>query len=108
MSIGKRIKECRLDIDLTQDQLAKLAKITQPTLSALERGESQGSTHLSIIADALGVNSFWLETGVGEKFPTGRLTPTESTLVRHYREATPEGKLFIEFSANAAPKQVNH
>lgn len=67
MSIGTRIKEARIEKDLTQKQLAAKVGIKQPTLSELERGDSAGTTMVASFAAALGVNALWLETGKGEK-----------------------------------------
>lgn len=66
-SVGGRVKARRNELGMSQLELAKRASITQPTISALERGESQSSGSLASIADALGVSALWLETGLGNK-----------------------------------------
>ncbi|WP_440590609.1 XRE family transcriptional regulator [Rheinheimera fenheensis] len=63
MSVGKRVKEARQAAKLSQADLAKQVGITQPTLSELERGISQSSTHLISIAKICGVDPNWLLTG---------------------------------------------
>jgi transcriptional regulator with XRE-family HTH domain len=67
MMIGERIKQTRLEIPMTQSELAKKAGIKQPTLSELERGSSGSSSHFSGIAATLNVNALWLQTG--KRFP---------------------------------------
>lgn len=52
---------------MNQTELATLAGLTQPTISALERGGSTTSGKLASIADALKVSALWLETGMGER-----------------------------------------
>lgn len=69
MSIGKRVREARLEANLTQKALAIKSGIKQPTISSLESGESQSSGSLAQMAAALGVNALWLETGKGPKHP---------------------------------------
>lgn len=61
-----RVRQARKHAGLTQRQLADLVGVRQPTLSDLERGESQSSAMLIQIAAACGVNPQWLATGLGE------------------------------------------
>lgn len=67
MSIGKRIREVRIQRGLTQAQLAAKVGIAQPTLSELERGDSAGTGNIATFASILGVNALWLETGKGPR-----------------------------------------
>lgn len=53
----------RAELAFSQAELAKKAKVTQPVISELEAGKAQTSGHTPSIADALGVNAYWLETG---------------------------------------------
>jgi len=48
-------------------ELAKKAKLAESTIYDLERGDSQSTTKLHLIADATGVRVQWLETGKGAK-----------------------------------------
>lgn len=66
-TVGARVRICRQALKMSQLELAKLAGLTQPTISSLERGGSNTSGSLASIADALGVSALWLETGLGEK-----------------------------------------
>ena len=50
--VGKRIKERRDLLGVTQDQLAALAGITQPTLSSIERGDTKRPEAVTILAIA--------------------------------------------------------
>lgn len=65
MSIGTRVKAARKKAGLTQKELAAKAGMKQSTLSELETGESAGTTSIASLANALGVNALWLETGDG-------------------------------------------
>ena len=69
MSIGKRIKEVRKELKLSQAALCAKIGIHQSTLSELETGESTGTTYLARIAAALSVSALWLETGRGSREP---------------------------------------
>lgn len=104
MTIGHRIKEARLAAGMTQKELGKKVGITQPTISELEGGDSAGSGYLPSIAAALGLNALWLESEKGPKYPIKSITPKEMLLITAYREATDQGKTFIEMACDSAPK----
>lgn len=106
MTIGERIKAARKAIPMTQGELAAKVGVKQPTLSELERGDSASSAHLPAIAAALGLNALWLQTGKGPKHPVSSITPKEMLLITAYREATDEGRTFIEMACDSAPKAV--
>lgn len=65
MSLGKRIKQIRKKLGLSQKELAKRAEIDQPLISYLENGQTKGTSFVSTIADILGVDALWLATGKG-------------------------------------------
>ena len=75
MNIGTRIKEVRKARNITQANLAKLAQTNQSAFSQLESGELNNSTSLPSIAHVLGVNAYWLETGIGSP-DVGYVEPT--------------------------------
>ncbi|MFC6519723.1 hypothetical protein ACFQAT_07990 [Undibacterium arcticum] len=68
------------------------------------KGDSAGSAYLPAIAAALGVSALWLQTEKGPKYPIKSITPKELLLITAYREATDEGKTFIEMACASAPK----
>lgn len=63
---GERVKMRRFELGLSQEKLGQLAGLTQPTISALEKNRAHTSGSFASIAQALQVNAFWLETGLGE------------------------------------------
>lgn len=67
MSIGTRIKLLRKEAKLSQIELAERVGLKQSTISDLEVGKSTGTTYLAQIAQVLGVNALWLETGKGAR-----------------------------------------
>lgn len=69
MTIGQRIKQERKARKLTQVELAKASKVQQSTIADLERGRTSGTPSTPQIAQALGVNAYWLATGKGQKEP---------------------------------------
>lgn len=67
---GERVKARRLELDLSQTELANKAGLTQPTISGLEKNRSHSSGSLASIARVLGVSALWLETGMGDMVPS--------------------------------------
>lgn len=68
---GERVKMRRIELGMSQEKLASLSGLTQPTISALEKNRANTSGSLASIAAALGVSALWLETGLGEMVPPG-------------------------------------
>jgi len=64
-TLADRLVQARTDRGLSQEDVAKLASITQQSYSDLERGISKRTTRIGSLAHALGVDAYWLETGVG-------------------------------------------
>jgi transcriptional regulator with XRE-family HTH domain len=104
MTIGQRIKAARQEIPLTQTELGTKVGLRQSTISELEKGDSAGTAYLASIASVLGLSALWLETGKGPKYPIKSITPKEMLLIAAYRDATEEGKTFIEMACDSAPK----
>lgn len=66
-TLGDRIRKTRMELGLTQAEVAKRAKVTSSAISNLEQNTRFTSRSLLAIAAALGVSANWLETGIGEK-----------------------------------------
>lgn len=65
--IGRRIFEARAKREMTMDQLAAKAKVSQPTISKLERGiHDPAAGVVEKLARALGVDPCWLAYGTGQ------------------------------------------
>ncbi|WP_111894194.1 XRE family transcriptional regulator [Acinetobacter sp. MB5] len=63
MELKDRLKLARKNAKKTQKEVAEHVGITQPTLSQLEIGLLNSSTFLPAIANFLGVDAYWLQTG---------------------------------------------
>jgi transcriptional regulator with XRE-family HTH domain len=64
--VKDRLKWARKRAKLSQEKLAYMTGLTQPTVQRLEKGKISSTTHLLVIARALNVSPDWLETGQGE------------------------------------------
>ena len=85
-TVGDRMKEARAIRKITRPRLAELTGVGYSTLSEIERGGMQTSTKLRVIADALGVNLRWLETGKGP-MESGGGASDDWTDLRAYAQA---------------------
>ncbi|XXQ67421.1 XRE family transcriptional regulator [Neisseriaceae bacterium B1] len=75
-NFAERIKERRLELQLSQSALAKRDKVSQGTIAQIELGHSQGSGKIVDLAMALGVSPEWLLYG---KNPPTELTKSPDT-----------------------------
>lgn len=66
-SFGQRVRKRRLELGLSQGDLAKAAGIKQPTVSNIESGRNKGSAYAVQLSGALKCSPQWLATGKGDK-----------------------------------------
>lgn len=101
-SFAERVKETRVNAKLTQEQLAKLAGISQITVSNIERGRNEGSRYLLQLAKALKVRPEWLVTGLGERVPGIDSEGIVAEFAWLYNNTTDEGRTFLCNAIKAA------
>jgi phage repressor protein C with HTH and peptisase S24 domain len=77
MTMGDRIEERLTTLGISQAELARRVKVSQPTINALIRGGSTGSKHLHKIASELETSPAWL---VGETDDPSPIAPRTSTV----------------------------
>jgi len=92
--VGDRVRQRRLEMGLSQPQLAKrVGTITYQAIQALEGGG--GSKHLVSIARALGVTAEWLQDGQGpppaKVVMGGGARPSERLKVLGMAQCGPDG-----------------
>lgn len=94
MTLGKRIKDLRLTLGLTQVQLAGKAGVSQGSLSAIETGETvmlKAETILGL-ADALGTSPEWIQTGRGPPGESVRPDPDQAEALHIFRALSPAAR----------------
>lgn len=64
-TLAERLNQAMTASGMSQGALAKASGVAQPTIWRLTSGNARGSTKIVEIANALGVRSEWLSTGVG-------------------------------------------
>lgn len=69
-SLGSRIKQILIEKGMSQSELARLVGVKQQTISYICSPENPATTsrYATKIADALGVNPVWLQTGDGGQY----------------------------------------
>jgi transcriptional regulator with XRE-family HTH domain len=67
ITLAERLKERRLELQLTQEDVAKMAGVTQGTIGNLETGDRKNPRELLAIARAVKLRPEWLKTGKGPK-----------------------------------------
>ncbi|WP_038342275.1 XRE family transcriptional regulator [Acinetobacter sp. A47] len=68
-TLRERLKESRKRAGKTQAEVAEAVKMSQPAYQALESGKNQKSSYLPQIAQFLGVDIIWLQTGEDKILP---------------------------------------
>ena len=64
-TLAKRLIWARERREMTQETLAKAAKVSQSTIGNLEAGIRLSSRKIAVLASVLGVDALWLSEGVG-------------------------------------------
>lgn len=69
MTMGERIEERLAALGISQAELARRVKVSQPTINALIRGNATGSKHLHRIAAELETSPAWLALETDDPTP---------------------------------------
>lgn len=95
-SIGRRIRETRLERGWTQDQLAQAVDVSRSAVAQWETGRAgQVTGNLTRIAEVLEVGVEYLMYG-GERHVAGEVRRgDELALLRLYRECTDEDRQMV-------------
>ena len=65
--MASRAKKRRIDLELSQEQVAAATGLKQTDISKLERGKIAKTTGILRLAQALKCNPYWLEFGEGDQ-----------------------------------------
>jgi transcriptional regulator with XRE-family HTH domain len=103
-SIGKRLREQREALGLTQDTLAARLGKSRNTIGAWERGEQYPSAAFMAQAPEWGFDMIYLLTGRRAIEAIRELTADEAALLDTYRGATDDGKALARSVLGMAQK----
>lgn len=86
-TLAQRLKYARELANLSQQEVAKRANISQPTYFKIENGSTLKPRNILEIAHALNVNVDWLATGEGEMMHTTHHLTTLAQRLKYARES---------------------
>lgn len=94
--LGYRVRMCRLNLGITQRELAKACDLSAAYISQIESGKKQniGRNNLEKIAEALGETVEFLLYGTKKDPPVKRpvLSKDENAMLEIYRKLADEGQ----------------
>lgn len=112
MGVGQRLRDIRERRKLTQEQLARDAGVTQPSISELETGETKeiSGPVLISISRALKINPIWLMTGEGQEELNIVLHASERgrRILEVFEESNDQAKATLFQVANALAQPKNN
>lgn len=98
-TMGKRIREQRIRLGLTQDQLAKITHIPKPTLSSYENDRVDiKSSIIAELAEVLGTDPNYLILGEKEE-DSNSLTTEICSLINKITDQKIQQVLYIQIKA---------
>ncbi len=102
MGIGKRIKEARVSLGYTQEDLAKILGVTKGAVANYEIETSHPKEPILYkLFDALKVDANYLfQDEMGSNYPM-KVSYTEMEYIKKYRALDPHGKKMTDFTLNA-------
>lgn len=105
-TLAERLNQAMELSGISQGALAKASGVAQPTIWRLTSGNARGSTKIVEIANALGVRSEWLSTGVGPMRDEGQrhAIPQQKTELRPTDTFRIEA---LDFYVSAGPGAIN-
>ena len=63
--MGARLQAVRIEREVTKAELGRLAGLTAPSITQIEKGGQSGVEVIAALAQALGISPGWLAFGVG-------------------------------------------
>lgn len=70
--IARRLREIRLDLGMTQDEVAEVIEVSRPSVSMLEAGERRLSVlELVALVERFRARSEWILYGKGSRYRRG-------------------------------------
>lgn len=106
VGLAERLNQAMELSGMSQGALAKASGVAQPTIWRLTSGNARGSTKIVEIANALGVRSEWLSTGIGPMRDDGQMP----AISQPKTEPGPTDTFRIEaldFYVSAGPGAIN-
>lgn len=106
--MGKRIKECRERLGLTQEELGEKLGLQRAAINKYEKGHVENMKRATIkkMADIFGVSPNWLMGFDQEEFDDE--IPTEKSALLDYFHSNPKLKVLFSISDDLTEEQINY
>lgn len=101
--IGKRLKEERGRLNLTQEKIMELVGVSKPTVISWEKGNSTLNANVLAILSQNGFDVLYIITGTRAGDP--KLKPDEAALLDNYRNSSEEGRQAIQATSDLLSQQ---
>lgn len=100
MGIGRRIKEARLALNMTQEELSKLLGVTKGSVANYENETSHPKEPIMYkMFDALRVDANYLfQDVVNVSAPKNDVTISEYKIIKKYRDLDDHGREMVDFT----------
>lgn len=96
MSLNQRIKEARIKMGYTQEQLGNLIGVAKTTISGYEKNREPDAATIGLIIDALKVDANFLFQDEMKDFSAKDFTVSEIKMVKKYRLLDAHGKDMVD------------
>lgn len=112
MSLNQRIKEARLKMGYTQEQLGSYIGVAKTTVAGYEKNREPDAATIGLIMDALKVDANFLFQDEMKELSTKDFTVPEIKMVKKYRSLDSYGKDLVdtvlekEYIRSIAPKET--
>ena len=94
MEFSVRLKELRVDNDMSQTELAEKLNLKASAISKYEKGITQPSIDtLKSLAEIFSVIGM---SDIKNPYSNSQITPNEADLIEHFRQLTYENKIRID------------
>lgn len=112
MSLNKRIKEARLRMGYTQEQLGSMIGVAKTTVAGYEKNREPDAATIGLIIDALKVDANFLFQDEMKELDSGDFSVSEIKMIKKYRDLDEHGKDIVdsaldkEHKRSTAPKET--
>lgn len=96
MSLNQRIKEARLKMGYTQEQLGSMIGVAKTTVAGYEKNREPDAATIGLIIDALKVDANFLFQDEMKELDTNDFSIPEIKMVRKYRVLDAHGKKIVD------------
>jgi len=101
LHLGRRLKEERLRLSLSQLAMADACSVNRNTLAAWERGEQTPNAGALAVMDRLGLDVLYIVVGRRASDASSPLPAAEQELLATWRSSSAKGRAALSAMANA-------